>query len=141
MTAYTFDENILSDLHKDARGFRPTQGWMEMWSELCDESKQTVWNNLLEELRESIQQERREKEEAIAKFEKRISDTIKLGAGDTDTAIRWILEGENFSLNDYQYGADYVSFHFNLPYANQWRNLLDKITQEKVTELYYAEVA
>lgn len=136
MTAYTFDENILSDLHKDARGVRPSQGWMQMWSELSDESKQKVWNNLLEELREAISYERRQEEIAAFNFQKRISDAIELGAKDEETAIRWILEGEEFKLYDYQHGADYAAYHFGLAYRNEWSETIARISQQKVCELY-----
>lgn len=136
MTDYTFDENILSDLHKDARGYRPSQGWMEMWSELSDESKQKVWNNLLEELREAVISARRHEDAAVIKFQERISDAIALGAKDEETAIRWILEGEEFELFDYQYGADYAAYHFDLPYRNKWSDTFARIAQQKVCELY-----
>lgn len=136
MTSYTFDEKLVSDLHKDARGFRPTQSWWDSWDYQDDEGKQTAWNVLLDELEVEIARERDEKEAAERDFQKRIDDAINIGAPDEDTALRWILDGENFSLNDYQYGADYAAFHFGLSYTNKWRNQLEKITHEKVCELY-----
>ena len=136
MSIYTFDILTVSDLHKDARGFRPSQGWMENWIELIAELKQQVWNSLLEELEESNTQEALRQEAAIAAFEKRISGAIALGAKDEETAIRWILEGENFDLHDYQYGADYAAYHFGIPYRNKWNDTFARIAQEKVCKLY-----
>ena len=37
---YTFDENIVSDLHKDARGFRPHAAFMEGWNQSSDDNNQ-----------------------------------------------------------------------------------------------------
>ncbi len=32
MTTYTFDDQTISDLHKDARGFRPFGAFVEDWT-------------------------------------------------------------------------------------------------------------
>lgn len=47
---YTFDEQIVSDLHKDARGYRPTEYFWEEWSQCGDDTRQAMWDNLIEEL-------------------------------------------------------------------------------------------
>jgi hypothetical protein len=44
MTVSFFDENIVSDLHKDARGFRPTQYWWDQWTQCNDAQKQFMWD-------------------------------------------------------------------------------------------------
>lgn len=133
MTAYTFDENLYSDLFKDAHGFRPRGD--EFYS-ASDDRKQAIWDGLLVDLEYAVNAEKRQKEAAVKAFADRIQEVISLGAADEEVALRWILEAENFSLNDYQYGADYIAYHFDLPYGNQWRNQLDKLTHQKVSELY-----
>ena len=47
---FTFDEQTVSDLHKDARGFRPHAAFIEGWNQSDDENKQAIWNGLLREL-------------------------------------------------------------------------------------------
>ena len=48
---YTFSEELLSDLHKDARGFRPRSEWFwNNWNTSNDDGKQAIWDNLVEEL-------------------------------------------------------------------------------------------
>ena len=47
---FTFDEQTVSDLHKDARGFRPRAAFIEGWNQSDDENKQAIWNGLLREL-------------------------------------------------------------------------------------------
>ena len=133
MTAYTFDEDLYSDLFKDAHGFRPHG---DAFYNSSDDRKQEIWDGLLVDLEYAVNAERREKEAAVKAFADRIQEVISLGAGDEETALRWILEAENFSLNDYQYGADYIAYHFGLSYENEWRNQLDKLTHQKVCELY-----
>jgi len=118
-TTYTFDAQIVSDLHKDARGFRPREGWWATWNEAADDRKQVIWDNLLEELRCTMDEEARREAEALARFETRVTETLALGAGDRTTAIRWILQGMDLSETDLAYGADYVCWSLGLSYSQK----------------------
>ena len=89
--AFTYDENIFSDLHKDARGFRPRGH--EFYT-ATPERKQEIWDAMLVELEDEIENERRGQIVAQRRFEELVTETIAVGAGDRDTAIRWILEAE-----------------------------------------------
>ena len=133
---YTFNENIVSDLHKDARGFRPGQSWWQMWNALGDAEKQNVWDGICDELDDEMKREELEQARALAKLLDRILDTIKLGADDQKTAIKWIIEAEEFSDYDLQYGADYFCYHFGLSY--QVKNQLP--IQEAINEMLYEVV-
>jgi len=135
MNTYTFDENTFSDLFKEVHGFRPRN---HEFYNAADNRKQELWDDLLVDLDYAVNEEKMQKDAAVKAFAARIKDTLLLGAADEETAIRWILEGEKFSLNDYQYGADYIAYHFNLPYDNQWRETLAVLSQDMVVELYYA---
>lgn len=46
---FTYSVDVISDLHKDARGFRPGKSWWQMWDALGDVEKQNVWDMLCEE--------------------------------------------------------------------------------------------
>jgi hypothetical protein len=128
---YTFDENIVSDLHKDARGFRPHQDWWYVWESVGDRGKQRIWDSLCDELDAEVKREELEQARALAKLLDRILDTMKLGADDQKTAIKWIIEAEEFSDYDLQYGADYFCYHFGLSY--QVKNQLP--IQEAMNEM------
>jgi hypothetical protein len=93
---YTFDDNIVSDLHKDARGFRPGVAWMQAWKTSTGEEKQGIWDSLCEEVKESIAREQRMAAEAVKDFESDINLNIALGAGDRETALRWMTQTEEF---------------------------------------------
>lgn len=118
---YTFDEQIVSDLHKDARGFRPTVAWMHAWETSSNDEKQGIWDALCTELEDEMAREELAQSRAYAKLLDRILDTMKLGAEDQKTAIKWIIEAEEFNDYDLQYGASYFCYHFGLSYqvANQ----------------------
>lgn len=90
----SFDESILSDIFKDAYGFRPRDAFWERWAELTDGQKQSEWDFLCRiadaaaEEEAAYQQMRiRDVEEAIAK----ILDTVQ-GSTRQD-AVRYLLDG------------------------------------------------
>ena len=48
---YTFDENTLSDLHKDARGSRPRSDFFwDTWNQADNDGKQAIWDGLVDEM-------------------------------------------------------------------------------------------
>ena len=114
---YTFDENIVSDLHKDARGFRPRDVWWTYWSNCTDAEKQREWDGLIRELNEEMNRQRQSEEMAVIAMHQRIQGTMLLGAKDEVQALKWIMEAEEFSDYDLQYGADYFCYHFGLDYT------------------------
>ena len=96
MTVYTFDENTISDLHKDARGCRPGEYWWNQWNASTDEEKQATWDSLIEEFEYSELQERRIADECVKDFKYDINQHVALGAGDRETALRWMTQNEEF---------------------------------------------
>jgi glutathione S-transferase len=127
---YTFDEQIVSDLHKDARGYRPDAYFWEEWNQCGDHTRQAMWDNLLVELEREIERERAAEEAALEQFEQLIADTVQFGAADAETAIRWILEGEDFTGVDLAYGADYVAWHFGMSYSNPYRTQIQTVIDQ-----------
>ena len=93
---FTFDEQTISDLHKDARGFRPHAAFIEGWNSSDDENKQAIWDGLLRELAQTQAEEARIEAECLAAFEEEAQDCIELGAGDRQTALRWMTSEETF---------------------------------------------
>ena len=132
---YTFDEQIVSDLHKDARGYRPTEYFWEEWSQCGDDTRQSMWDNLLEELAAETARQKDAYARAEIEFHQRVQGMMLIGAADELTAIRWILEAEALSKFDLAYGSDYVAFHFGLPYKGlfdqQIQTVIDAMTKEE----------
>ena len=94
---YTFDESILSDLHKDARGLRPREGFWNHWNESTSDEKQKIWDGLAVELEYRWQEDQRIEAEAVAEFERELSEIMKVGRGcDRETALRWMTPIEEF---------------------------------------------
>ena len=97
--SFTFDDALVSDLHKDARGFRPHSDYMQDWKEASSAEKQKIWDGLLRELQDSLDYEEQEKARCVDKFEMLISQTIGYGAADRETALRWLTSSENFGYD------------------------------------------
>ena len=117
MTQFTFDESIVSDLHKDARGWRPREYFWETWEAASDEEKQVIWDGLCNEHAAEIEREKRQQERAVAEFEEQIARNLSYGAADRQQAIRWVVESLDPSEMDMRYGGSWVCWEMGLPYS------------------------
>jgi len=114
--SYTFDANIVSDLHKDAYGYRPTSVFWIDWNNGSDSYKQKMWDYLLEDLDAELARERDEQALAVFSYETQIANNIALGAADRATAIRWMMQSMELGENDLYYGGSLVCYKLGLPY-------------------------
>lgn len=112
---YTFDEKIVSDLHKDAFGFRPGAIFWNNWINATDDQKQVMWDNLLDALDRAIADKKAADERAIQDFENSIATAIASGAKDRATAIRWIVESLEITDCHKRYDAGYICYRLDLP--------------------------
>ena len=100
---YTFDENLISDLHKDALGFRPDASFMSSFAAFSADDKQAVWDRLLVALEKSIKDEEEEYKSNIERFEKRIDNLMHDGTTRARMA-QWLInyskdvEGSEYEL-------------------------------------------
>jgi hypothetical protein len=102
---------LIRDLHKDARGFRPSAEWMEMFNTAAQARQQAIWDMLCEELAENEAREQEARAAAIVRFEARVSDLISMGAGDRATALRWIADAEDCADD-----LGHLCYRLGLPY-------------------------
>ena len=110
---YTFDSNIVSDLHKDAYGFRPREFFWACWHSADDQGKQEMWDILIEDLKASDDEEKRRQQAAIAATEVLIQTMMQKVAGSTrEDAIRFLDDA-------YDTGGDinFLEFHLGVPYG------------------------
>lgn len=94
-----YDERILSDLHKDARGFRPGQTFCDDWKAATVAERNATWSSLIAELQAEQEREAADQRLALARFEALISKTIELGAGSRQAALRWLIEADDQHKN------------------------------------------
>jgi hypothetical protein len=111
MTEFTYDEELFSDLHKDAMGFRPRGH--EFYS-ASRERKQEIWDSYIDTLNVELERESAERVANSAAFEKKISDLIDMGAGDRETAIRWLMTSDDEEDDFTHYGVSWALYSFGL---------------------------
>ena len=102
-------ECIFWDAYKDAHGFRPRHINVRAMSESELEAELEV---LGREIDAQEVQRRADEAEAVEKFEKRVADTILMGAVNRDTALRWIMDG-----SEAQGDWEYFCYLNGLPYG------------------------
>jgi hypothetical protein len=111
---YSFDTDLFSDMHKDAYGFRPRNHRFYDPS-TSDDEKQRIWDATYEEVVREINRAKAEQAEAAKSFETRVDQLIKVGAGDRETALRWLFEAQDEF--DRMYGAERMEWEFGLEYG------------------------
>lgn len=109
---YTFDDNTVSDLHKDAYGFRPSQSFWAQWAAFNGDQKQAVWDDLCDTLKATIARENAEQERAVKDFEVQLSNLLVSGAKDFAMALRWLHEAYDTNGDN-----EYLEFRLGLPYG------------------------
>lgn len=113
---YTFDENIVSDLFKEAYGTRPTSLWWQCWNEATNDEKQVEWNNLLEVHAVTMDRAAQEEIAAINAFEIEIANALDVGARSREDAVRWIVQSLELDDIDLMYGGSAICYRNGLPY-------------------------
>ena len=112
-TKYTFDENTVSDLHKDAHGWRPREYFWAEWHAASDDGKQAIWEDLIDDLKDSNEREERQQKDAIAATEKRIQEILDTVVGSTRAdAIRYLDEAY-----DTRGDINFLEYHLGVPYG------------------------
>ena len=96
----------LSDLHKEARGYRSR----EDYSQFTLEELNDFYEELLEEAEESVEQERKLAEESLSIWNARMQKYMIDFNIDLKTAIRWEMQAEE---DDGFYSHDIGYYLFN----------------------------
>ena len=113
MKTYTFDNAILSDLHKDAYGFRPSDTFYREWYNLDDDGKQDLWDQLVDAVGDSIREEKHYHDMAIAEFEGWVKQTMKIVVDSTrEDCIRMMHDA-----HDTRGDVEYLEHCLGVPYG------------------------
>jgi hypothetical protein len=139
--AYTFDAQIVSDLHKDARGFRPSEYFWEEWNQCGDDTRQAMWDNLCQELEDAMAAERAREAKALEDFRAQIKAMRKLGAETERQAIKWIFHSQKLDRYDLRYGADYVAWNLGLAYDNPYKAVIQECCDQAIKVIEQEEAA
>lgn len=96
MTEITRDDmmSCLSDLYKDVYGFRPREYFWNRVRDMTVDELGAEADRLQKELEEQLVIERQGAIAAQKRFEENILTIIGAGAGDRQTALRWMVQAE-----------------------------------------------
>lgn len=122
---YTFSNDIISDLHKDARGYRPLQGFFDMWNESSDDTKQEVWDMLVKEMEYNQKEEARHEAENLVKFRELIRSVMDTASCNWKVALRYLVDSENLDIN---FELDYFLWDQGLGFND--RNKISRLYKE-----------
>jgi len=104
---------MVYEIHKDAYGVK---GRHYDFDSMTNEELEKELEFLSGVAKERMEEEERAEQAAYERFEEQVADTIKMGAGDRNTAIRWILNAEGL---DKEYDMGYVCYCLGLGYNKQ----------------------
>ena len=114
-TTAHYDEAILSDLFKDANGFRPRELFWSNWNASTVAERNTIWDSLLADVERSIAEDKAQDEAAIMSYEHSLSELMAAGAPDRAAAIEWLV-GSLREPDHLWQGAGEVCWALGLPY-------------------------
>jgi hypothetical protein len=117
-TTYTFCEDTVSDLHKDAYGFRPKGDFWTYWEGASNDQKQELWDSMYGTMQRTLELERELQDEAVVKFENTLASMMHLGARSKEMAIHWLHEAHNTNGDN-----EYLDYMLNVPYGTVKKTL------------------
>jgi len=118
--------SYISDGYKDAHGIRPR--WLD-YDAMSNEELNATADSVSRDVRESIEREKEDDANAIAEFKTLIQETIAMGAGDKETAVRWLYEAvqRDWGYNEFTFEErnEHVDstfcYEYFLPYDYDFR--------------------
>lgn len=113
---------FISDAHKDAYGFRP-RGYD--WDAYTIEELEIFAENLAREAEAEAYRVEAEGTEAYQGFEQAIASTVKAGAGNRATAIKWLYDAEE--ENDLS--AEEWIWKMGMLFYPNWRTVAKEIVE------------
>ena len=126
---YTFDDNIISDLHKDARGFRPCEYFWEEWTQSPDDVKQKIWDNLIDEMNRAMEQQKKDEAAALVEFRKTVAAQMQFCGVKWTKAVEYLAEAED---NDVDCDQDFDYFLWKQGIGFEDRAKIRKLYREAV---------
>jgi hypothetical protein len=113
----------ISDLHKDARGFRPSLDQYEGYSEA---QLGAVIQWLAVEVKEEIEREQQIDALCITRFNDEVAIFIQQGAANRSTAIRWMLQAQGY--DETPADADFICYNNGInPFIPEGKAIFEEV--------------
>lgn len=115
---FNYSNDLISDLHKDARGFRPKEYFWEEWNQLNDESKQCIWDTLISELEENNKINEERERVALVSLRHRVAKTMKVFDCNWKVAMKILVEADGEDI-DCPQGFGFFLFNNDIGYTDR----------------------
>jgi len=115
---FTYSDDIISDLHKDAYGFRPSQRFFDDWAEYTPAEKQECWDMLCEEMDRSMNEQAAAEAAALVEFRKQVAATMKFCDCNWKKAVEFLADAEDDDIDCDQY-FDYFLWKQGIGYSDR----------------------
>ena len=115
---FTYSDDIISDLHKDAYGFRPSQRFFDDWAEYTPAEKQECWDMLCEEMERSMKEQAAAEAVALVEFRKQVAATMKFCDCNWKKAVEFLADAEGDDI-DYDQDFDYFLWKQGVGYEDR----------------------
>jgi hypothetical protein len=106
--------SAISDDFKDAHGFRPRGIWD--FDSMSDSELHALTDRVYEEARLAYKEEEDRQAQSAKRFEELVLDTIRMGAGDRQTALKWLLAAQDDDWYPDDLSGTFC-FEYDLPYS------------------------
>jgi hypothetical protein len=122
------DFSCLSDVFKDAYGYRPDVDYMKWFAALDIASQKQEWDFLNDRIVESINKDSARETAQKAKWETHIAKLMADNNVDQATALRWDMDAIGAQMGGYR-DAGYYCFLWGIAYsiANEIRALVPEV--------------
>lgn len=112
-TNYTYCDDLVWDLHKDAYNHRPSQGFWEAWAAMTPDQKQEQWDRMIDAMNLSIKEEQEQQRRAIVDLEDRIKCMQSTIVGSTrEDCIRYLHD-----VHQTNGDTEFLEYHLGVPYG------------------------
>lgn len=115
---FTYSDELLGDLHKDARGFRPGEGFWRQWRASSPWDRQQLWDALKAEQARSEALEADSRSRAVAGFEDLVTQIVDIVHGFDRTDVVRCLHDAYGTMGD----DEHLEYRLGLPYGYIRRN-------------------
>ena len=125
-----------SDFYKDTYGVRPRDAAWEYYEGLSADEFNKDIEYMISKMEGDTLAEAQAQEEAVQTFKQTVQKTIELGAGDEETALRWMTQSQTFYHGQ---DVEHYVWEQGILFTDYGRELVDKLCN--IVEYFQEEEA
>lgn len=117
--------SMLSDMHKDAYGCRPRGLYAHLNIQEMDE----VMESLQDVIGNNIVDEEIQLQADLVAFNELLEKTINLGAGNRETALRWLYDGSGIGEINSSQDLEHFAYQQGILFSNEGKALVQELIE------------